>query len=193
MHMEGKTIRAVGTQGFTLIELLFTVAILAVIAALAVPTFTQTVNSIRNKESGRQLFASINYARTLAVTKQQYVSVCATINGIACNGAGDFSNGGLVFVDNNHNGLLEADEELLQMVPSAPENSLLKLNGLKRYLHYKPDGRLTSTGNFSFCPGDKNEKSGWIIVFYWSGRPYFGRDSDGDGIVENGSGGELAC
>lgn len=66
--------------------------------------------------------------------------------------------------------------------------------GNKPYLQFRPNG-LTSnqSGNFSYCPPGGDTKYGWIIVLNATGRPYFGKDKDGNGVVENGSGENLSC
>lgn len=183
-----------GYYGFTLVELLVTMAILGIVATLAVPAFSTMFSNIRNKAIGRELFSSLNFARTIAVSRQRHIALCGSRNAVSCDNGNDFSLGGIIFLDENRDGNRDPNEQLLQTIPAAPENSSLILRGgLFNHLRYKPDGSLTSSGHFRYCPSNGAEEDGWIIVFYWSGRPYFGRDSDGNGVSENGSGENLSC
>ncbi|MFV8784181.1 GspH/FimT family pseudopilin [Microbulbifer sp. SA54] len=184
----------VGHYGFTLVELLVTLAVLGIVATLAIPAFTNMSENIRNKAIGRELFSSINLARTIAVSRQKHVVLCASSDAASCNQRNNFSYGGIIFLDENKDGSRTADEQVLQTIPAAPENSSLFLRGgLFPHLRYKPDGTLTSGGHFRYCPRNGEASDGWIIVYYWSGRPYFGRDGNGDGIAENGQGDNLSC
>lgn len=181
------------SSGFTLIELMLTIAVLGIVSAFALPSFNQFIENNRNRQMGRELFGSLNYARAIAASRQKTIALCASSDGATCNAGSDWKYGGIVFQDDNRNGKRDAGEELLQRVAAAPDNSTLSLHSLQSHLRYKPDGRLAWTGNFQYCPPSREETSGWIIVFHLTGRPYFGRDSDGDGAAETGRGDNLDC
>jgi len=54
-------------RGFTLIELLVVIGIIAIITALAAPTFINYLSMLRLKTSSRDLVAYMQYARTQAI------------------------------------------------------------------------------------------------------------------------------
>jgi len=87
-------------KGFTLIELMVTVAVLAVVLALAVPSFNQIIVNNRSLAAGAEFTNAINYARVEAVKRAQRVSLCASSDGATCLSAGNWSKGWLVFLDN---------------------------------------------------------------------------------------------
>ena len=56
-------------RGFTLVELMVTVAILAIIAAIAVPSYREYIPKVRASGAARELFTQIQLARQKAITK----------------------------------------------------------------------------------------------------------------------------
>lgn len=87
-------------RGFTLIELMVTLAVLAIVFAIAAPSFTTMINNNRSAALGEELVTALNYARSEAVKRGSRVSVCASSDGATCSGAATWIQGWIVFTDN---------------------------------------------------------------------------------------------
>ena len=74
------------SAGFTLIEILVTIAIAAILLALAAPSFTTMVKNNRLKAQTDGLTAALNYARNTALSQALTVEVCpiGNLNSTTC-------------------------------------------------------------------------------------------------------------
>lgn len=70
--------------GFTLIELIITVAIIAIIAATALPSFARVIASNRVASGVNEFIAAVNLARTEAIRRNRPAGVCASSDGVTC-------------------------------------------------------------------------------------------------------------
>ncbi|WP_172437175.1 GspH/FimT family pseudopilin [Lysobacter enzymogenes] len=87
--------------GFTLIELLVTIAVAAILLALALPSFTAALRSNRVSSATNLTLASLNLARAEALRSKTSARVCpAPVSGKACGG--DWSRGLLIWTDENN-------------------------------------------------------------------------------------------
>jgi type IV fimbrial biogenesis protein FimT len=65
-------------QGFTVVELMITVAVAAILLALALPSFRETIVSSNVTETTNQLIGDLNLARSEAVRRGTLVAVIST-------------------------------------------------------------------------------------------------------------------
>ena len=72
-------------RGFTLTELMFVVTILAVLVALALPSYNQFVRNQRVKSASFEVFSSLMQARSEAITRNASVTM-APVSGNWANG-----------------------------------------------------------------------------------------------------------
>ncbi|TXK62598.1 GspH/FimT family pseudopilin [Alkalisalibacterium limincola] len=73
--------------GFTLIELLITVAVLAVVLAIAAPSFRGMVNGNRITAAANEFVGLLQSAKMESIRRNGRVTVCPSTNGTSCGGA----------------------------------------------------------------------------------------------------------
>lgn len=111
-----------GVAGFTLVELVIAVAVLAILVAIAVPSFQSTFRSNRVTSGANELLALFSYARSEAIRSNvgngtvAAASVCASADGATCGGT--WEDGWLVYRDLNQDGAPDANEILRYVTPN---------------------------------------------------------------------------
>ncbi len=116
------------SRGFTAIELMVVVAIVAILAALAGPSFRDLIDGWRVRSAAEEITNTIYYARSEAIKRGGRVSVrknCGT------GTAQEWQCGWIVFTDANSNGVLNAGapdlDAILQTFPSQPNINVMHL------------------------------------------------------------------
>lgn len=78
-------------SGFSLIELMVTVALLAILLVLAVPSFQEMTNRNNLVSGTNEMIALLQSGRLEAVRRNKRVELCPTANGSTCSGTNDWS------------------------------------------------------------------------------------------------------
>lgn len=101
------------SKGFTLVELMTVVAVMAILAAIAFPSFQGTLRSNRMAATSNQLISALSLARSEAIKNTRGAGICASTNGTACDGA-DWTRGWMVWSDLNRNGTFDGTDAVLR-------------------------------------------------------------------------------
>ena len=143
-------------RGFTLVELMVVVAIAAILALIAAPSFTETINRTRRKTYANQLYEDLAFARNEAIKRGVPVTVCPSTDGENCVASDSWVTGWIVFVDVANTGGRDAASEALLKVhePLASGWTAIKNGVNQRYVTYGPLGTPIGVSNFTLaiCP-----------------------------------------
>jgi type IV fimbrial biogenesis protein FimT len=85
--------------GFTLTELMVTLAILAILLTIAVPSFEQTIASSRLTTATNDLYTSLVQARSDAIRQGQRMTICKSSDGAACDATANWNAGWITIAD----------------------------------------------------------------------------------------------
>ena len=178
-------------QGFTLLELLITLSLSALLISLTIPSFTKTIQKHHIDSNMSKMHKFLNYARSYALDQNTDVHICGS-NDSVC--AKEWSNTLFIFVDKNNNNEPD-EEEILKKYSFDLELDYIKsrLATGSKYTVFKPQGNVSWTGSFIYCPNDNKEENFRRVTWNRVGRSYRGRDTNGDGIIEDRNGEVLAC
>ncbi len=104
--------------GFTLVELMVTIAIVAILAAIAFPSFQGTIRSSRVATMTNELIASLSLARSEAIRSTDRTIICASANGTTCGT--DWNQGWMVWTEKDGDGVHDGDETVVRYSQGKP-------------------------------------------------------------------------
>jgi len=166
-------------DGFTLLEIMAALAVVAILIALAIPVFRETLLNTRRDEALAGLTRSLHLARSESLRSGRATVVCSLdATGRCVPRDIDWSHGWQVFVkqdDDDTTRLADSDRLLLEQRSS--DGSLLSTN--RHTYVYRPFNRRSTNGSFIFCD-PRGARSARAVIVSHTGRPRVSdRDSNG--------------
>ena len=129
-------------KGLTLIELMITISILAILLALAVPSFQSMIASSSLTTTTNDLVNTLAQARSNAIRRGGRVTVCKSANGTQCATTGNWEQGWIVFNDTTKSGTsanVDTGEAITFVAPA--QLAGIVINGNLSYISYAADGQ----------------------------------------------------
>lgn len=157
----GKNRRQRRARGLTLVELLVTLAIVAIGAGIAAPSFKGMIADTRLSGQANDLLVSLKYTRSEAVTRNARVSMCKKASDNSCaataTATASWQGGWLVFVDGGTVGTIDGADTILRVQGALKASTLIGDGAVTNYVSYLGSGQTsaagggTQVGTFSLC------------------------------------------
>lgn len=172
-----------GCRGFTLIELVSTMAVVAILGTLAVPSLRTFLQNAERAAAVNGFFHSLFLARSEAIKRGQIVSLCRSADGQRCaTRSAQWTDGWIVFANRDRDDPAERDQdEDLLAVHEGWDNGLINSNRLT--YSFRPHTQGVVNGTILFCDPRGPSESRAIIISH-TGRPRVSR-TDASGKMLN--------
>ena len=168
------------SAGFTLLELLATLAVGALLLAMAVPAFTSLVLDARLTTAVNRVVHGVHVARHESLKSGADVVLCRRTSGRQCVDTGGWHTGLIVFVNRDRDDppRVDAGEPILQSEPALPLSAVL---ANRRAFVFRPWSRSVN-GTLTFCDRRGTARARAVVVSY-TGRPRATSAAKADGAL----------
>ena len=155
--MNSTYMNKMAARGFSLIELMVALVIASILAAIAVPSFSDAIHNNRLTSQANQFIIAMNFARSEAVKRGVTMDVIAT----SPTGTNEWGGGWKVAINGG------AD---LKFFPALDGGITLDSDSDFSSFQYLANGRATIVETFSLCD-DRTGETGRQISISTTGRP----------------------
>ena len=169
-------------QGFSLIELMIALVVFGILLVMAPPAYRDWIASQQLANHARFLADTLDLARSEAIKHGYRINVCKSEDRRQCTTKGGWEEGWIMYVDENHDGDIDGDEQVIRREGSAPNGITVHGNQpVANYVSYTSLGhaRLLSgalqMGTFVVCKPGQNALK---VVLANSGRARIDKTKD---------------
>ncbi len=199
-------------NGFTLIELMTTIAVVAILLVIAIPSYEYLMTTNRLAGEINEFTSSLNFARSEAIKRGQQIVVCKSNtqgcladsdpSDCSCTNAGDWGQGWIIFVDSlTINDAVDVGETIVKGYPplegGAIRDTLTGAVNVANRIHFNRNGFSggpgISSGTVRLCDNHLDTSKARALMVELSGRIQLAQDGNGNGIVEDDSGTDVSC
>lgn len=162
-------------SAYTLMELLITVALVALLAGIAIPSFATISANGRIRTETDALFHAMHLARKESIVRRQVVSLCPSDDGQQCSASNDWSNGWLMFEnsDRDEPPRVDGGEPVLQTHRTARN---IQIAANRRGFTLRATHKRATNGTLFVC--DRlNRGTPRALVVSYTGRPRISREN----------------
>lgn len=156
--------------GFTIVEMMVTIAIVAILLTVGIPSFRDAILNTRLTSLANELIASVQFARSEAIKRNAVVLLCASANGSACATTGSWEQGWVV--------LTEAGD-VLQRHEGLQAGWKITEAGGGRTLTFRPTGFGATTASLRVCRANPLGNSERVVTVGPTGGTSVQRTSTG--------------
>lgn len=143
------------TFGFTVVELVVTLSVLAIIAAIAAPSFIGLMRGIRVDGDLSSIRTALTYARSEAINSSDFVTLCtssapeAAEADLECSEETEWASGWFVFVDADDDQEFDSGSDQLLRVWNNPlsANSSLVDDNSRTSITFDDEGMVAESSN----------------------------------------------
>lgn len=145
------------SAGFTLLELMASLAIIAILAAMAAPSMALAWQRANTLQALHAATSSLALARSLAVSRGHPVTLCPSNDGASCTGGLDWSAGWIVFLDPQRSPQPGSQAHVVEAVTAIRGNLALRSTAGRTRIRYLPHGWASgSNASLHVCTLDSD-------------------------------------
>lgn len=130
------------SAGFSLIEVMMALVVVAICLGMGLPAFSAAATRVGRDNTYHLLTASLMSARSAAISRRKFVTVCPSIDGLTCRDDRIWQDGWIVFLDPDKTGYPVDASAILRRVDSI--HPILARSSRDR-VRYRPNGQATGT------------------------------------------------
>lgn len=160
------------SQGFTLHETLIALTIVSLLGVGAL-AFGRLLRSTHATTQVNTLIAHLYFARSEAIKRGRTVTLCKSDSKVACTDTSAWHDGWIIITDENGNGELDGDDQILRVGAKLEGGTTLTFSawgvGTSKYVNYMANGMTMKNGTFRFCNVD-GPKYARAVILIKSGR-----------------------
>ena len=141
-------------SGFSLLELMVALAVGSIIIVVGIPSFKGMLQNQRMTSATNELVMSLNLAKSEAIKRVKYVSVCKSSNGISCTAGGtSWDDGWIIFANSTvaNLGSIDGGDEVIRVYPAlGGQLTVNSIGTIADFVSFRPTGTIgTSTANMT--------------------------------------------
>jgi type IV fimbrial biogenesis protein FimT len=172
-------------SGFTLLEMLVVITIAGFLLTVAVPAFQTVIADQRSTANVNELVESLILARSEAIKRGRYVTVCKSSDGSTCTSASDWNDGWIVFdnVSSADVDAVDTGDEIIRVYQGLADTVNISPNGnIDEFVSFRPVGSAGTTalnflGTLTLCDTNGNTVPRGLLIST-TGRVQLSRDVD---------------